>query len=317
MSALFVAPNIFYLHKMWYIIGESGEPVFDSVAIIGGDKRQIYCAKAFLDDGMKVTLCGFDNLRSDCDIKIAAPIEGALYNDLIVLPLPCVKGNMINAPFSSEGIELDGVLLSALSDKKIFCGQKEKLLSIAPQLNSELIYDYSIREEFAIYNAVATAEGALEIAMREYEGTISHCRVLVCGYGRIGKVLCDMLISLNADVTVSARKQSDFAWISTRKCECVHTGDLVRLSPFDIIFNTVPSLVFDSFVLSHIAKDALVIDLASVPGGVDFEAASRMGISIVHALSLPGKAAPKTAGKIIKNTISNILEEDGRCQKLA
>ena len=302
---------------MWYISGESGERMYNSVAIIGGDKRQIYCAKAFLDDGMKVTLCGFDKLKSDGNIKMSPVLLGALYSDFVVLPLPCVKGSSVNAPFSDEVIELSDDFLSALSDKKIFCGQKEKLLSIAPQLNPDLVYDYSTREEFAVYNAVATAEGALEIAMREYEGTISHSRVLVCGYGRIGKVLCDMLISLNADVTVSARKQSDFAWISTRKCECIHTENTSQLLPFDIIFNTVPSMIFDSFVLSKIAKNALVIDLASVPGGVDFEAASRMGISAIHALSLPGKAAPKRAGQIIKDTVMNILEEDGRCQKLA
>lgn len=302
---------------MWYINGESGESVFKSVGVIGGDKRQLYCAKAFADDGMKVTLCGFDKLRSDCDIKVVTPLECALYSDFIVLPLPCVRKGYINAPFSDEELVLSGALLSAVSGKKVFCGQKSKLLEIVPELDEKLVYDYSEREEFAIYNAVATAEGALEIAMREYEGTIAHSRVLVCGYGRIGKVLSDMLVSLNADVTVSARKQSDFAWISTRKCECVQTDSLSELLPFDIIFNTVPSLIFDSFVLSKIAKNALVIDLASVPGGVDFEAASRMGISALHALSLPGKAAPKTAGQIIKNTITNILEEDGRCQKLA
>lgn len=291
--------------------------LYSSVAVIGGDKRQLYCARAFVADGMKVTLGGFDKLKSDCDIEITSPLEAALCSEFIVLPLPCVKGDRINAPFSKDSVVIDDALLLSMSGKKVFCGQKDKLLNLAPTLNSDFVYDYSNREEFSVLNAIATAEGAIELAMREYEGTISHSRCLVCGYGRIGKALCDMLISLNADVTVSARKQSDLAWISTKQCKSAKTDKLSELSPFDIIFNTVPSLVFDSKVLSHIARDAVVIDLASVPGGVDFSAAARLNICAIHALSLPGKAAPKTAGEIIKNTITNMLEEDDRCQKLA
>lgn len=290
--------------------------MYNSVGFIGGDKRGLYCAKAFLDDGMKVTLSGFSNIKSSSDFEFCSAIDTAKNSDFIVLPLPCIKGLYINAPFSDEKISLTDELIDAMSGKKIFCGIKEKLLSIAPQL-CDNVYDYSEREEFAVLNAVATAEGALQIALKEFEGTISHSRVLVCGYGRIGKILTDMLISLNADVTVSARKLSDLAYISTKQCAAVKTSSIETLSPFDIIFNTVPALVFDAKTLSHIARNALVIDLASIPGGVDFEAASRLGISTIHALSLPGKSAPKTAGEIIKNTITNMLEEDDRCQKPA
>ncbi len=291
--------------------------MYNSVGFIGGDKRQLFCAKAFLNDGMKVTLGGFDVLNSDGDMEITTPLEAALCSEFIVLPLPCVKGGKLNAPFSKSEIAIDDALVRAMSGKKIFCGMKERLLSVAPLLNKELVYDYSLREEFAVKNALSTAEGALEIAMREFEGTISSARVLVCGNGRIGKALSTMLKALNADVTVSARKKSDLAWIELNGCKAVATSFLLDESPFDIIFNTVPALVFDSRLLSHIAKSAIVIDLASYPGGVDFEACSRLSILAIHALSLPGKAAPKTAGETIKETITNMLEEDGRCQKLA
>lgn len=290
--------------------------MYNSVGFIGGDKRQLYCANAFLKDGMKVTISGFSDIKSFSQIEKSSVIDTAIKSDFLVLPLPCIKGGFINAPFSKEKIKLDSELINAMNGKKIFCGIKEKLLSVAPNLKN-FVYDYSDREEFSIYNAVATAEGAIEIALREFEGTISHSKVLVCGYGRIGKVLTDMLISLNADVTVSARKLSDLAFISTKQCKGVKTSSLGTLQPFDIIFNTVPALVFDAKTLSHIAKNALVIDLASAPGGVDFAAASRMEICTIHALSLPGKSAPKTAGEIIKDTITNMLEEDDRCQKPA
>lgn len=277
----------------------------------------LYCAKAFLNDGMKVTLGGFDKIKSECDIEAVSPFESALCSEFVVLPLPCVKGNKLNAPFSSTDINLTDSLVCAMNGKKIFCSFKDKLLEVVPSLNKDLVFDYSTREEFLINNAVLTAQGALEIALREYEGAISHCRCLVCGYGRIGRALSNMLCALNADVTVSARKQSDISWINATKCKSVLTSELLSLSPFDIIFNTVPAPVFDARLLSQIAKNAIVVDLASMPGGVDFSSASRLDICAIHALSLPGKTAPKTAGEIIKNTITNILKEDDRCQKLA
>ncbi len=291
--------------------------LYNSVGVIGGDKRQLYCAKAFCDDGLKVTLGGFDKLKSEGELEITSPLEAALCSEFIVLPLPCVKGGRLNAPFSNSEVVFDNALVTAMSGKKIFCGMKQRLFDLVPQLNTCLVYDYSTREEFAVRNAVSTAEGALEIAMRQFEGTISGARVLVCGYGRIGKVLCSLLCSLNARVTVSARKRSDIEWININGAKSCLTSELSVLEPFDIIFNTVPSLVFDSRLLSHIAKNAVLIDLASAPGGVDFESAGRLGICAVHALSLPGKAAPKTAGETIKDTITNMLEEDGRCRKLA
>lgn len=57
--------------------------------------------------------------------------------------------------------------------------------------------------------------------------------------------------------------------------------------------------------------DALVIDLASKPGGVDLNAAKEYGVKTVWALSLPGRVAPISAGDIIKQTVLNICAELG------
>ena len=121
-----------------------------------------------------------------------------------------------------------------------------------------------------------------------------------------------MLRSLGAKVTVSARKPSDLAWIELAGAKAVRTDELYKLGEFNIIFNIVPAKIFTPILLAKIAMNAVVIDLASGEGGVDKYAAERMGITHIHALSLPGKAAPKTAGEIIKNTIYHILEEDDR-----
>ena len=44
---------------------------------------------------------------------------------------------------------------------------------------------------------------------------------------------------------------------------------------------------------------------------MDLDAASQLGVKVIWALSLPGKVAPVTSGKIIRDTIYNILNELG------
>ena len=56
-------------------------------------------------------------------------------------------------------------------------------------------------------------------------------------------------------------------------------------------------------------KDTLIIDLASKPGGVDFNAAKECGIKTIWALALPGKKLPVSAGKIMARTVIDTLED--------
>ncbi|MBE6734554.1 MAG: dipicolinate synthase subunit DpsA [Ruminococcaceae bacterium] len=283
-----------------------------SFALIGGDKRQLFCARSLCDDGYAVSLGGFDTIGQMNNIEITSPFEAALMSEIIILPLPSLnQKGCVPAPFSKEDIVLTDDILTAMKGKKVFCGMKDRLLSVYPQLTANT-YDYYDREEFAVCNAVATAEGAIEIAMGSFEGTINGAKCLVCGYGRIGKALCNILRSMGAKLTVSARKPSDLAWIDLMGVRAVRTDELYKESGYDIIFNTIPAHILSCVLLAKIALHAVVIDLASGEGGVDKYAAQRLGITNIHALSLPGKAAPKTAGEIVKNTIYHILEEDDR-----
>ena len=45
--------------------------------------------------------------------------------------------------------------------------------------------------------------------------------------------------------------------------------------------------------------------------GVDFAAAQELGVKVIWALALPGKAAPVTAGRIVRDAIYHILTEEG------
>ncbi len=133
---------------------------------------------------------------------------------------------------------------------------------------------------------------------------------LVLGFGRVAKTLAHKLKALDARVCVEARKYEDLAWIDAYGYEGVHLANLGEyIGAFDVIFNTIPTTILDRRMLERVSPDALIIDLASKPGGVDLGAAQQLGRDVIWALSLPGKVAPNTAGNIIKDTILNMIHE--------
>jgi len=85
----------------------------------------------------------------------------------------------------------------------------------------------------------------------------------------------------------------------------------VLLAKHDTVINTIPAPVLPRKMLEKLPRGALVIDLASLPGGTDFDAAEALGIQAEHALALPGKCAPDTAGALIAQTVLTILQERG------
>lgn len=281
-----------------------------SFGIIGGDKRQLFLAKSISDSCYDVILGGFDKLQSTGALVLADVKTAVLESDAVIFPLPSVRTDRsINTPFSDNTVILDDEEISALLRKPVFVAMRDRFLKAYPQLRDARVFDYSAKEEFSVLNALPTAEGALQCAINEYEGTISGSKCLVVGFGRIGKILSKTLRALDADVTVSARKEEDFAYIKALGYKTQNTTKLKNVIGYDLVFNTVPAMIFDKTLLMNTDRNTIIIDLASLPGGVDFEAAHKFNTDAVRALSLPGKVAPKTAGEIIKTTVFNIIEE--------
>ncbi len=95
---------------------------------------------------------------------------------------------------------------------------------------------------------------------------------------------------MGAQTYVEARKYADLAMIEGHGYEPLPLENLKEhIHEFDIIFNTIPAMILDEDILKKVKKDALIIDLASKPGGVDFEAAKTYGVKVIWALSLPSK----------------------------
>lgn len=281
-------------------------------SVIGGDIRFVRVAQRLAEQGFLVFTAGLgDNLQEAEKLKICSAEYAVKNSDYIILPLPATTDNQyINAPDSTVKIPLETIISNLKAEQIVFGGKLSPYITEQIVASKAKAEDYLEREDFAIQNAIPTAEGAISIAMQEMSRTIYQSRCLVTGYGRIAKILARYLQSLGAFVTIAARKTSDMVWAKAQGHYAIHTKDILKNGQrYDLIFNTVPSMLFDSEKLNCIDNNCTIIDLASKPGGVDFTAASELGLKVIWALSLPGKVAPISAGDIIHNTIMTIISE--------
>lgn len=256
------------------------------ITVIGGDSR-LKTAAEILKDSYEVNI-------SDSYTE-----KEAKNTDVLLLPVPTTRdGKTVFAPFSEEKIYLDNIL-RLTPDKTV-------ILSCNYMFENKNCIDYGKDDAYCLLNAIPTAEGALKLAIENTPFTLWGSRVLVIGYGRVGKILADRLKNLYCRVTVSARKQSDFALISANGCRFENTLDIAKKLDYDIIFNTVDAAVIPDRAFEKCGA-RLVIDLSS-KGGFNIAAAKAAGITAIKAPGLPGKTAPETAGRILAKTVKEIIE---------
>lgn len=283
-------------------------------SVIGGDQRSIMLAKLLIEDGNDVRIFGFDRIIEELDLEDSRSLIDAIKDtDIIIGPLPFSdEKNNLNTPFYYGEITIDEIFNETTKDQIIIGGKVDKEIFYLAQEKNINIIDYFEREEMQVLNAIPTAEGAVQLAMEEMPITLYDSNTIVLGFGRIGKVLAKTLYGLGANIYVAARKYSDIAWIKSYGYRPILFKELKdHIQKMDVVFNTIPKIVLKEDILSKINKKSLIIDLASRPGGVDFEKAKEIGIKTIWALGLPGKVAPITAAKVIKDTIYNIIEELG------
>ena len=283
-------------------------------AIIGGDLRTIKLAVMLAKEQNQVYVYGLEKAEELKNIKNITQCESIKKTiqevEIVIGPIPfSSNGKTINMPFSDKEISIRE-MMHVINAKVLIAG------GIAPEVydmaNDEYIeiIDIMKREELAVLNTIATAEGTIQVAIENTNKIIHGSEILILGFGRIGKVLARKLAGLSAKVTCAARKDEDLAWIQAYGHKATNINSLgENLKLYDIIINTVPHIILNEERLKYIKKDCLLIDLASNPGGIDKKAVKDNKLKFVWALSLPGKVAPITTAEFIKDTIYNIIKE--------
>lgn len=286
------------------------------IAIIGGDDRTIKLIEYLTSDQIYCYVYGIKAIEfidNNHLIKICNNMDNAIKNaDYVLASVPLSQDDKtVFAPLFDEKIYIDQLAESLLKNNSILIAGaiKENILEKLTQKGIK-VFDLYKREELSILNAIPTVEGCIMLAIQNTPWALHSRKILVLGFGRIGKLLSKTLKAFECKIFVAARKSEDITWIRAFGYNAVEIKRLRDcINEMDLIVNTIPFLILDGTVLEHIRKETLIIDLASKPGGVDFEYAKKKGITTIHALSLPGKVAPSTAAEYIKEAFYNLLNE--------
>lgn len=295
---------------------------FDA-AVIGGDKRTAYMVPILEEKGYRVICYGIQKAeetgKEAAEKETASSLKEAVESaHAVITGTPMLKNGMLwgGSGFKKEDSDRQ-VLLDALRQgQQLFAGVIPSDMNEECKKKGVICHDFMKEETIAVFNAVATAEGAVAEAIRNKDTNLHGSRVLVIGYGRCGGVLCDKLKGLNARVTVCCRKPEAQAWARVLGLDTLdltaaeHTKG--KLSQFEYVFNTVPEVILKEDELRKMNRDVLIIDIASGMGGIDWEAASQLGIHALQCLGLPGKYAAKTSAECLAEFTAGVLKTSGR-----
>jgi len=260
--------------------------------IIGGDARFEYLARLLSERGESVGTFG----REPGPWGNAVGVESLKRADRVVTNCP---------PRADIGLE---AVLEAVPDaaQVVACGPGH------PDIDDDRLFDLWRDEALLLENARLTAEGALASAMRASSRALADLDCMVIGWGRIGRALTEMLVALGARATVASRTASGRNRAVERGAEAADTGEIASALPGrKLIFNTAPAMVLDAAALACADPDAMLIDLASPPYGIDLRAAWNRGLRAWREPALPGRYCPRSAAKAILNAIDRLERGEG------
>jgi len=214
----------------------------------------------------------------------------------------------------SQGYEItedteyaDYILLPIPAKKYMFDGLKNKTVFYG--VGDFEGYDYNKNETFLLKNAYLTAEGAIALYKEISDTALYGAKVLITGYGRIAKALHRALNAFGCDVTICSRSGESKAQAIFNNAKHIEFSQLKNKNNFDIVFNTVPHIIFTKEEIDALKKDVILIDLASFPGGIDTLYASAKEIKLIDGKKLPSRYSKKSAGILIGETVIEMIKE--------
>lgn len=204
--------------------------------------------------------------------------------------------------------ELENIGYSAVSK-----AENADFILVAPNnkeyKDNPAVINYFDDEEFLLKNAFLTAETATALAIVNSAGALAGSDVLILGYGRIAKGLLKYLSSFTSRITVCARSKNARAEAQCSGAEVCGFENLTDLKRYDFVFNTIPFPVFTKNELSLLKKECVLIELASLPGGIDKHYAELSGLNYIAGGRLPARFAPQKAGILVAQAVDKTIRE--------
>lgn len=154
-------------------------------------------------------------------------------------------------------------------------------------------------EDFAVKNAVLTAEATLPVLIEHTDRSVFDQKILIMGLGRIGKALAILFDKLGVDYScMVTERELDYASIYARKY-FTKKELLNKALNFDTIINTIPTKMFEDKDIGRIADETVFIELASIKCLDDTKA----NFKFIWALALPTKYTPMSAAELMKEVV--------------
>lgn len=284
------------------------------IAVIGGDARQLEIVRKLTEQEAILSLIGFEQLDHAFTGATKEKIDNVDFSKIDAIILP-VKGTDLNGQvdtiFSNEKVFLTKEILEKTPEHcTVYSGITNEYLNLLIKETNRKLVQLFDRDDVAILNSIPTVEGTIMMAIQHTDTTIHGSKVMVLGLGRVGMSVSRTFHALGAKVKVAANQSEHIARIIEMGLTPVHLDDLqIAVEDIDICINTIPHLVVTSDVIEKMPLHTLVLDLASKPGGTDFQYAEKRGVKALLAPSLPGIVAPKTAGNILADVLAQLLAE--------
>lgn len=277
-----------------------------TVILIGGDSRTRYLDRFFTAHGYSTYCFG-----------VYAPVDFTALKEAlqmqyvpIILPLPVTKdGKSVQCPLINSSLPFDVLMQFTAAENTIYGG-------LLPTNLTELCLRKGVRaveyydEEVIVKNAALTAEGTLRCLCECGVDLKTHPQIAVTGFGRVAKATARALLSAGCVPTVAARNPAALCAAKTAGFDILPLDALrADASAFDVLINTVPATLLRETELSRTKKTVCIIDVASAPFGVDFDAANALGRTALKAQSLPGKYTPQAAAEVIGEKLLALISE--------
>lgn len=271
--------------------------------LLGGDLRQLYLSRILTQNGFSVTV-HYD--KEDSSFSIDKAIKSS---KIILCPIPFTKDKLnLFSVHKMDDLGIGNLLSLLTPDHILFGGAIPDDVKQYAKENQIKCFDYMDMEEITVKNTIATAEGAIAEALIESPGCLHKSRCLVTGFGKCARTLALKLKGLDASVTITDRKDTQLTLASSMGFDTVALSDLSQtIGEYSFIFNTIPALVLNEDLIRLTKPEVTIIDIASAPGGVDFDFCKTQNIRAKLCPGLPGIYAPETSGEILFEAIVKCL----------
>ena len=280
------------------------------LTFIGGDLRQYYMVQQLLTHGFLIAVYGLDLNDLTEHVYHATSLKEAMnFSSILIGPIPFTRDKRtILSNDRKDDLTLDCFFNELNPFHKVFAGSLSPFIQEMLKIKNIPYYDFMQMETVSIANAIATAEGSIVEAVTRSPINLHGSKCLVLGFGRCAKILADKLKGLNASVTIGARNDDALAYANAYGYNTLKITALTKeIENYHFIFNSIPSMVLDECVLSHVRKDVAIIDIASSPGGTNFDYCKQMKINASLCLGLPGKYSAKTSAEILNTALLGLI----------